>query len=592
MNFKKIIAVAVDLGEEIDKDKLSIITDSLSIELKIIDAKEEFVQNSVIPAIQAQAKYLEMFPISSSLSRPIIAKKALEVAIENNCDIVIHTANQSQNSLRRLNGSIKSLKFNGYYGSPYEFTAISREEKALFLGECGFAFLSERKLSGDANLWCREYESGPLDNPENFNLDENVYKWSILPKNNYQDEIKITFAKGIPSSIDNKIIDIVSLIKILNIRVGLSGAGRYVGLEHLHNQEKVLEVREMPAASILMNAYKHLEMAILTTPLLIKKQYMGQVWTQEAVEGRWYDEVAESAYSFISQLSHKISGTVTYKLLKGQFAPISIVADNPLYLTDRDNWEINKAKSESQKKIMINNNFYESVVFNLKEKKFLCINGKEFIKNCDFFKLDDWERFSNTWNNLKQDTYMADKGTYRYRRYSKYSYDNKTKELKLLAHSAYVQPSYINTLNGDINRIYEPLENSMTETLFFKKYLEWLGYIFSKVSNNNKWIINLHPYRIIANESSGKPTPEGLHRDGVDFVTSLLVNRKNIKGGISTVTNNDEDFIANFEMKETCDLCLFNDPFVKHGVSEIQILNKQKEAYRDVFVVAFEKYEV
>ncbi len=590
MNFKKIIAVAVDLGEEIDKDQLSIITDKLSIELKIIDAKEEFVQDSVIPAIQAQAKYLEMFPVSSSLSRPIIAKKALEVAIENNCDIVIHTANQSQNSLRRLNGSIKSLKFNGYYGSPYEYTAISRKEKALFLGEHGFSFLSERKLSGDANLWCREYESGPLDNPENFNLDEDVYKWSILPKNNYQDEIKITFEKGIPSSVDNKTIDIVSLIETLNIRVGLSGAGRYIGLEHLYNQEKVLEVREMPAASILMNAYKHLEMAILTTPLLIKKQYMGQVWTQEAVEGRWYDEVAESAYSFISQLSHKISGTVTYKLLKGQFAPISIVADNPLYLTDRDNWESSKAKSESQKNIIVNDNFNDNIIYNLKKNKFLCNNGKQFIKNWDFFELADWERFSSFWNNLKQDTYMADGGLYRYRRYSEYKFNIEVSKLELLPHVPYMQSSHINSLNGDIERYYEPLEKEMTNTLFFNEYIKWLGNLFSNTLMCKTWKIKIFANRIISNGNVGKPTPEGLHRDGDDFTSVLLVNKYNVSGGMSTITDLDENFISNFNMEDKCDLCLLNDPYIKHGVSEINAINNNIDSFRDVLVVMFENF--
>ena len=223
-------------GEEIDFDNLSIITEKLSIKLIIIDAKKEFAKSSVIPAIQAQAKYLDMFPISSSLSRPVIAKKALEIANENNFDIVLHTANQSQNSLRRLNGAIQSLKFDGYYGSPYEYDAITREEKAKFLADFGFNFLSDRKLSGDANLWCREYESGPLENPEDFTVDESIYKWSKIPSNEYNDVIKITFENGVPIKIDDKSYDLVDLIEILNYRVGLSGEGRYYGLEHLSNQ--------------------------------------------------------------------------------------------------------------------------------------------------------------------------------------------------------------------------------------------------------------------------------------------------------------------------------------------------------------------
>ncbi|SHN92628.1 Argininosuccinate synthase [Bathymodiolus heckerae thiotrophic gill symbiont] len=276
MEFRKIIAVAVDLGEE-DNQNLSMITDKLGVELKIIDAKVYFAKNSVIPAIQAQAIYLNMFPVSSSLSRPVIAKKSMQVAIDNDCDVLLHTANQSQNSLRRLNGSIQSLKFDGYYGSPYEYSAISRKEKAKFLEKFGFSFLTNRKLSGDENLWCREYESGELDNPESFCLNESLYKWSVKSKYNHKDRIKLTFKNGVPVAIDDKSTDIVKLIKLLNYRIGLSGVGRYAGLEHLPNQEKVLEIREMPAASILLNSFKHLEMAILTTPLIMEKSRMGQI---------------------------------------------------------------------------------------------------------------------------------------------------------------------------------------------------------------------------------------------------------------------------------------------------------------------------
>ena len=590
MNFKKIIAVVVDLGEKLNTDSLKTITKSLSVDLKIIDAKYEFAENSVIPAIQEEAKYLGLFPVSSSLSRPVIAKKALEVAYVNNCDIVLHTANQSQNSLRRLNGAIKSLGFQGYYGSPYEYTAITRAEKALFIKKCGFHFLSNRKLSGDANLWCREYESGILDNPESFELDENEYKWSVFPKESHKDKIKITFQKGIPTHIDDDKMSIVDLIENLNYRVGLSGAGRYYGLKHLENQEKVLEVREAPAASILMDTYKDLEMSILKTPLLVQKQHMGQIWTQEAVEGRWYGEVAESAYSFISKHAHKITGSVTYKLLTGGFYPISIVAENPLYLTDRDNWEIKKAKSESQKNITIKSILNDSEIENsIEYKKFACIKGENLLNCWNFFDYKEWVTFSDFWNNLEQGYYMADGGKYRYRRYSKFLYNNKTRILELLPHDSYIQPSYINHLNGDIERVYEPLENDMVNTPFLKGYLQWMADIFSKVSSHDIWIIKLHPYRIAANTSAWKPTPEGIHRDGVNFVTSLLINRENIKGGISSVYDLEENSITNFEMNDICDLCIFDDKYIKHEVSEITAIENDKSAFRDVLVAAFEK---
>lgn len=353
----KVTALAVDMGDGIEKNELEMITKHFGVDLIIVDAQQRFVDVSIVPAIQAQAKYLNMYPVSSSLSRPVIASYALEYAEKLNCGAIIHTANQSQNSLRRLNGSIKRSGFSGYYGTPYEYSAITREQKTNVLTLSGLNSFKERNVSGDSNLWCREYESGILDNPEDFTVPEDLFHWSVFNKNKQvghsNDEISISFKCGVPTAINDMQMPLVDLISHLNTVIGAYQVGRYVGLEHLDKGEKVLEVREAPAATALMDAYKHLETAVHDADLIREKNSLEQLWTHEAVEGRWGSSLHEAARQFIKSTTSKVTGTVAFCLRQGEMFPKSIVATDPLYITDRDAWELKVAKSRSLRELPI-----------------------------------------------------------------------------------------------------------------------------------------------------------------------------------------------------------------------------------------------
>lgn len=351
----KVTALAIDLGDGIDESSLKIITNHFGIDLIVIDARKEFVEHSLVSAIHSQAYYLGDYPVSSSLSRPIIVNKAVELAKKLNCDAIIHTANQSQNSLRRLNGALETSDFEGYYGSPYEFSAITREEKTAVLAKSGLLSFQNRNVSGDSNLWCREFESGILDDPENFTMPESLYTWSSWNPDNHlpDDKVKITFHKGYPVSINDQAINFMDIINFLNIHAGSYEIGRYVGFDHLDGDEKVLEIREAPAASVLMNAYKLLETAILPTDVLKTKSIHNELWTQEAVEGRWGSMLQKTSYAFTSYTAEYISGSITFKLSRGQALANRIVAHTPMYLRDRDNWEVNITKERSINEISI-----------------------------------------------------------------------------------------------------------------------------------------------------------------------------------------------------------------------------------------------
>ncbi|HEU0200691.1 MAG TPA: argininosuccinate synthase-related protein [Burkholderiaceae bacterium] len=336
----KVTALSIDLGEGVHRTDLAEIADHFGADLLVIDGRDVFARDAVLPAIRAQARYLGIYPISASLSRPIIARYAVETARRLGCDAIVHTANQSQNSLRRLNGAIGQLGFTGYYGTPYEFSAITRLEKIEALRKLGLTRFQARGISGDANLWCREFESGSLDNPEGFWVPESLFDWTAASdKTRREPELAVTYDAGTPVELNGDALAPVELIARLNRQAGAFGIGRFCGLEHLDQGEKVLEVREAPAAHVLMDAYRHLETATLDAELLREKMHMEQVWVREAIEGRWFSALRAAADGFIEQCVTRVSGMVRYRLREGAADVCAIQAEAPIYLTDRDAWE-------------------------------------------------------------------------------------------------------------------------------------------------------------------------------------------------------------------------------------------------------------
>jgi argininosuccinate synthase len=340
---KNLTALTVDLGDNVDRAGIEELAKKLGAQSVILDKRREFAEQFVAPAIAAHSSYLGVHPISSSLSRPLMAQEAMKVARELRCDVILHTANQSQNSLRRLNGALSQLGFDGYYGTPYEFSAFTREEKAKGLRMRGIDVFKTRHYSGDSNLWCREFESGMLDNPEQFSTPEALYLWSASTPTTGATRMSITFSKGLPVEVDGHAMPMLDLIEHLNIKAGVHGLGRFSGLEHLSGGEKVLEVREMPAAHVLLHAYRHLETACVDAEAIREKMSMEQIWVREALEGRWFGTLREAAQQFISSLAKHVTGVVSYHLDWRTLEVNSIRAARPLYICDRDTWEKQKA---------------------------------------------------------------------------------------------------------------------------------------------------------------------------------------------------------------------------------------------------------
>jgi argininosuccinate synthase len=343
LGFKHVHAVAVNVGAPIDEDKLTKSAAHFGATFHCIDGRKEFVEEGVGPAIRANAMYMEMYPVSSSLSRPVIARLVVDFARIVDAEVLLHTANLSQNSLPRLNNSIRRCGFARQFGSPYVRSVVSRKKKAEELSAAGLQFMSERHLSGDENVWCREFESGPLDDPEDFFIPEDAYEWTRCDKNHQPEKLTLGFESGNPVSVNGEKRPLIEIITLLNKEVGKFGHGRFVGLEHISTDDKVLEVREAPAAAIIMNARRQLEAATLTTSTLTLKRSLEDKWTMEVVSGHWGSSSHKECERSIAAMIDSVSGTVTYKLSHQGYFPCSIKAGKPRYIRDRDAWEYQAA---------------------------------------------------------------------------------------------------------------------------------------------------------------------------------------------------------------------------------------------------------
>lgn len=337
-----VTALSVAVGGDEERSHIERVTSALGVRLRLVDGRAAFVEEFVRPAITAHAVYLDTHPVSSTLSRPLIARTATEVAGRLDAGVILHTANRSQNTLRRLNGALAQLGFTGHFGSPYDLEPVDREQKIKELRHIGLDEMAERSASGDSNLWCREFESGVLDDPEDHAVPETFYRWSARPDPGTApgpESLTVTFRSGLPVAVDGDELSLTDVIARLNRTVGAHGLGRYTGLEHLAGGVKVLEVREMPAAWLLLASRRHLETAALDAEVLREKLHMEQLWVREALEGRWFGELRSACQAFITEAVAPVTGSVTWRLDGARTATTAIVADAPRYVRDREHWE-------------------------------------------------------------------------------------------------------------------------------------------------------------------------------------------------------------------------------------------------------------
>jgi len=199
--------------------------------------------------------------------------------------------------------------------------------------------------------------------------------------------------------------------------------------------------------------------------------------------------------------------------------------------------------------------------------------------------LPSLDALRDSWGALPPDTYLRDGGRYRSRRHSCFIQSLAPADLAPVAHRPHWQPTTYNALHGGIERWFEPMETRVLSAKVWSGLLQGLGSLFAQVAAVPRWYIEAHQFRIDATNGIGRPTPEGAHRDGVDFVAVILIDRRNVKGGETHVFDANGPAGIRFTMQQPWTALLMDDARVIHETTPIQA--EGRPAFRDTLVLTY-----
>jgi argininosuccinate synthase len=329
-----VVTLTVDIGQDDDFGEIQRISSNLgAIEHVYIDAKEEFVNEYVTPAIKSNALYQQSYPLATAIARPLIAKKLVEIARKYDAISVAHGCTGKGNDQVRFDITIKSLNPNLRIIAPIRDLNLTRDKEIEYAKENGIQ-VSEmaKKYSIDKNIWGRSIEGGMLEDLGNEPL-EDAFEF-VKFDNNSVSNIELGFEKGVPISINGKVEKLPSLINTLNEMAGSFGVGIIDHIEDRVVGIKSREVYEAPAALILICAHKDLEKLALTNHELRFKAIVDEQWSWLAYSGLWLDPLLSDLNQFIEKTQERVTGKIKIKMHNGYYRVIGRESKFSLYNND------------------------------------------------------------------------------------------------------------------------------------------------------------------------------------------------------------------------------------------------------------------
>ncbi|MBT9283399.1 MAG: argininosuccinate synthase [Hydrogenibacillus schlegelii] len=330
-----VIALTLDLGEGKNPDALRDKALRVgAVEAIVRDAKAEFARDFILPAIQANALYQGVYPLISSLSRPLIAKHLVEIARAHGATAVAHGSTGKGNDQVRFEVSIQALAPGMKVVAPVREWSMTRDEEIAYAKKHGIPIPVDfdNPFSIDANIWGRTCEAGVLEDPW-VEAPEAAYAWTKAPEDapDRPAVVEIGFEAGVPVSLDGTPMDPVALIEALNALGGEHGVGRIDHIEDRLVGIKSREVYEAPAATILIEAHRALEFLTLPREVLHFKPIIEQQFARLVYDGLWYSPLREALMAFIAETQKPVTGTVRMKLYKGTVKAVARKAPRSLY---------------------------------------------------------------------------------------------------------------------------------------------------------------------------------------------------------------------------------------------------------------------
>ncbi len=319
---KEVVALAVDVGQ--GGEDLEVIRqralDCGAVEAVVVDARDEFADEYLMPALKANALYQKRYPLVSALSRPLIAKHLALTARSLGADTVAHGCTGKGNDQVRFEAAVAALAPELTSVAPVRDLALTRDKAIVYAEQHNLPILQSKKspYSIDQNVWGRAVETGFLEDPWNAPI-EDLYSYTSDPDVlRDADEVLISFEQGIPVAIDGERSSPLRIVEKLNQLAGKHGIGRIDVVEDRLVGIKSREVYEAPAAMALIQAHEALESLTLERDLGRYKRGVEAEWANLVYDGLWFSSLKRSLDVFIEDTQQQVSGEIRLKLQGGR----------------------------------------------------------------------------------------------------------------------------------------------------------------------------------------------------------------------------------------------------------------------------------
>ncbi len=334
-----VVCCCVDCGQESELDGLEERAKLSGAEkLYIEDITDDFSDNYIVPCVQAGAVYEHKYLLGTSMARPAIAKRLVEIARKEGATTICHGATGKGNDQIRFELGIKALapdlKIIAAWRDP-KWTMDSRESELKYVHDHGIdlPFSDDNSYSRDRNLWHISHEGLELEDPANAPEYDHLLVLGVTPEKapDKSTEVTMTFEHGVPKSVNGKEMKVSDIIRTLNKLGGENGIGIIDIVENRVVGMKSRGVYETPGGTILMEAHDQLEELILDRETMEMKKKIGSSFAQTVYEGKWFTPLREAMQAFIESTQKYVTGEVKFRLYKGNIIKAGTTSPYSLY---------------------------------------------------------------------------------------------------------------------------------------------------------------------------------------------------------------------------------------------------------------------
>jgi len=331
----EIVAVPLDLGQgNALSDGRARAVAVGAVRAHVIDVREEFARDFILPALQAGAVYEDRYPLATALGRPLIARKLVEVARIEGATAIAHGCTGKGNDQVRLDVSARAIEPDIAVIAPAREWDMTRPEEITYARERGIPVPAtiDSPYSTDANLWGRSIECGVLEDPS-VEPPEEVYALTKSPLEcpDMPAQVEIEFEQGVPVAINGVEMPLVELIASLETIAGAHGVGRIDMVENRLVGIKSREIYEAPAAVVLHAAHRELEGFVVARDLERLKRDLGRTYADLVYNGLWFSPTREAIDAFVAKVQDRVTGSVRLKFFKGLCQVVGRTSPNALY---------------------------------------------------------------------------------------------------------------------------------------------------------------------------------------------------------------------------------------------------------------------